>query len=354
VGEAASSVGLGDEPEWADDEDPFGIGEELARTTGQQRVPARSSVDFSDEHEAVAGRAVRSTQPQGVRVYSGVLDALNARHDDLGPVGEIFEQEAPSRARRAREAALRTHERVRARTTGERPVPLSSEGPAAPEGQRWGSDETAGAAVSQVLGLAGVAFLASLVVVLATDLGRAELDYSGNSLWFYGRGVLLIGLAVVGTVVVRREKVTSLGLRPPVLESVMGLGLGVVLGLLASLVAPVYLDGGASVGAAAVSMLFIALAHETFFRGFVTRALLVGMRNPASAILVSCLIYGFFYLSYTAVLGQSGFYLLYYSVLLYGFGLGGVFAVLYWKSRSIWPSVLLHSLVLVLAMLLAP
>jgi membrane protease YdiL (CAAX protease family) len=64
--------------------------------------------------------------------------------------------------------------------------------------------------------------------------------------------------------------------------------------------------------------------------------------------------YGTFYLSFHDTMQHTGFYLFYYSLLIFGFGLGGVYGVLYWRTRSIWPGFCAHALILILAALLAP
>jgi membrane protease YdiL (CAAX protease family) len=351
VGEAAASFGLTDEASREEDGDPFGINEELSRTTGQQVLTSRGAGDGSGEH-GVASRAERRSGA-GVRVYAGVLEAIDSRsHEAVAPVGEIFEKEAPSRGRRQREASRRTAERLGVHTAGGRAVGSSSEASGVPAGLRWGSEESPLAAVSQALGLTAVPFVLSLLVVLTTELAAGELGFAGSSPWFFVRGLLLLGLAVVGTVVVRRERVTSLGLGVPFLEMALAVGFGAGLGLVASLVAPIRLPAGASPVVAVSSMLFMAVAHEAYFRGFVTRVLLVGLRSAGVAIAVSSGIYGLFALSYGSVLGQpvgEGLW-----GVVGAFALGGVLSLLYWRSRSVWPSAVTHFVALLLALLLAP
>ena len=54
-------------------------------------------------------------------------------------------------------------------------------------------------------------------------------------------------------------------------------------------------------------------------------------------------------MSYDVVLGQEGFYVFYYSVLLYGCGLGGILGYLFFRTKSLWTTIVTYYMVLLLA-----
>jgi membrane protease YdiL (CAAX protease family) len=223
----------------------------------------------------------------------------------------------------------------------------------APPGLVWGAEDDPNKGVVQALIPTFPVVLVSILVVLVTGWGLGENDVANPGPWYWVRRGLLIMAAVAGTMALRREPVTRLGLFPDPMGILVAALVGLVVGFAGSRVAPIRIEGG-SFAVAAGAIVFEAVAHEVFFRGYVTRVLLIHIPKVATALIASCLIYGTYFLSYYNVLQQTGFYMLYYSILLFGFGLGGIYAVLYWRSRSIWPSIVAHSLVLLFSALLAP
>ncbi|MBN1947390.1 MAG: CPBP family intramembrane metalloprotease [Bradymonadales bacterium] len=301
------------------------------------------------------GRRDRS-QPQstgGLRLYTSPFDAI-ANPPTPQP------ESPPPRSRPVSDSPPRMRPGIRRERDERRAAARRGAGKTAvddriPPGLRWGSDEYSRQGLVQVLGLTALAAIVSLAVVLLTDLGASELDYSSPSAWFFGRIVLLLVLAVVGTVAVRKEPLSSLGFGLSARHLAAGAGVGVVLGLVGSRLAPIYVEGSPLLwGVVMLLMLAETLSHEAFFRGTVTRVLLVGFKTPAAAIALSCVLYGLFYLTYWNVLQIRGYYLFYYSVLLFGFGVGGLYASLYYWSKSLWPVVVAHFFTVALSALLGP
>jgi membrane protease YdiL (CAAX protease family) len=283
---------------------------------------------------------------EGVRLYSHVIDRLGEGSLDQGPVGELFEDTVKvSRPPVTRQSTGR----VRQPTDRYRTYQQLRQFDEVPEGLRWGIDESPVPAVGQALGFTTLIATLSLIVVLGSQWGAEELNYARPSAWHWIRSALLIAAAFVGTIAVRRERASTLGFFPHIGGIGVGLAVGVAVGVLGAWVAPNQLGENLPFGAiAVVAIAAQAFAHEVFFRGFVTRILLVGFTKVFPAIVVSCLIYGAFYLSYLSVWQITGFWKIYYSVLLFGFGLGSIYAVLFWRTRSIWPGVVAHALVLFL------
>lgn len=283
---------------------------------------------------------------EGVRLYGHVIDRLGEGTLDQGPVGELFEDTV--KVSRPPVTGQSTG-RFRQPTDRYRTYQQLKQFDEVPEGLRWGIDESPVPAVGQALGFTTLIAALSLIAVLGSQWGAEELNYARPSAWHWIRSGLLIAAAFVGTIAVRRERASTLGFFPHIGGIGVGLAVGVAVGVIGAWVAPNQLGENLPFGSIAiVAIATQAFAHEVFFRGFVTRILLVGFTKVFPAIVVSCLIYGAFYLSYLSVWQIAGFWKIYYSVLLFGFGLGSIYAVLFWRTRSIWPGVVAHGLVLLL------
>jgi len=280
-------------------------------------------------------------------VETGQLSAIGPAREDL------FAENVPSLARDEIAEAKRLR-RARAAKTGEVEFTID-ETPAAGVDAlplTWGglaNTSRAGAGFVQSLVTIILIVGASLYVVMMTDLGAEELNYGGPSPWFYGRVGLLLAMTLLGTVALRRESILRIGLKPSVGGIFIGLGVGAILGVLAALVAPIRVDESVPFEFVAGLLFLQVFSQELFFRGFVTRVLLVEIKKPLYALTISSILYGLFWLSYDVVLGQEGFYVFYYSVLLYGCGLGGILGYLFFRTKSLWTTIVTYYMVLLLA-----
>ena len=286
-------------------------------------------------------------QNTGPRVYTAPHKALES--GELSTIGlsdaKLFKGEVQSDAR-DREERAKTTEKPVARRTFDAPALTAEE-----DAVQWGSlsHEKGTGFIQAALLTVGLCLL-SIAVVLTTELGANEFNYNAPSHWYYGRNAFLIVGAVLAVVLLRKEAPTAFGLRPAILFSLLGVMIGVGLGFVGSFVAPIRISEPKYLAITGV-VLLQALAHETYFRGFIARVLLLEMKSPLVAIFVSCFFYGVFYLTFRSVMDQQGFWRFYYSLLLYGFGLGGVYGWLYYKSKSVWPSFIAHFLTIMITFL---
>ena len=290
----------------------------------------------------------------GPRVYTSPHKALQSGELSTIKISEdrVFTQEVPTLARDAREEKQKrkVKDRPRRSMSRNRVAVSQDEG----EGLEWGVDvENAGSGF--LLALMGTLLVCgvSIIIVTATDFGDAEFSYGAPSPWYFGRNALLIVIAVVATLGLRRESVARFGVRPAILLTAFAVFLGAALGWIGSLVAPIRIIEP-NYAVVLMVLLLQAVSHELYFRGFVARVLLLELRSPLIAVVLSCLFYGVFFLTFRTVLNQEGFYQLYYSLLLYGFGLGGIYGWLYFKGKSLWPGMIAHYITLVVAFLASP
>jgi membrane protease YdiL (CAAX protease family) len=204
----------------------------------------------------------------------------------------------------------------------------------------------------QVITMFMAVLFPAMIILLATDLGQGERNYSDPTIWYYGRAGLLIVMAFIGTTVLRSGSFADIGFRLAPSITTAGLFLGLGIGFMASFVAPIWIYE-TEIGIIAALMFIQALSHEVFFRGYVVRVLLGVYRSSFSAIVVGGVMYGLFLMTFDNVIGMDLMNTVFFSVLVPGLVLGGLFGFLYWKSRSIWPGVIAHFLILFMAHVMA-
>ena len=345
--------------ESSDDLSKYSSGASTLPLTSGEMVPRRSgsfaSLQPPDLSEGTTQGAGRISSMAGPRVYTSPHKAIESGEiSTLGVTDAVlFRDEAPTTAREQlerEEAARAKRGKERTRSLSARAAAIVGPGDAI----TWSSEtDKAGTGFLQsVLGTMIVAGI-SIVVVTMTTMGDGEFAFANPSSWFYGRNALLLAVALIGSFAVRRESVRQLGVRPAILWAMLAIFIGTALGLVGSMVAPIRI-ADPPYAIIVSSFLIQAICQEVYFRGFVTRTLLLEMASPLLAIALSCLMYGVFYLSFRLVLAQEGFFQLYYSILLYGFGLGGIFGWLYYKSKSMWPGMIAHFLTFFFAFLASP
>jgi membrane protease YdiL (CAAX protease family) len=203
----------------------------------------------------------------------------------------------------------------------------------------------------QVIAMFMVVLIPAMGILLATDLGQGD-RFSSPTTWHYGRAGLLLVVAVIGTVVLRTESFADIGFRPAPAMTIVGVLLGLGIGFMASFIAPIRIYN-TELGIIAALMFLQALSHEVFFRGFVVRVLLEVYKSRFAAIVIGGVMYGLFMMTFNDVMGMDLMNTIYFSLLVPGLVLGGLFGLLYSKSRSIWPSVIAHFLILFMAHVLA-
>ncbi|MCA9564547.1 MAG: CPBP family intramembrane metalloprotease, partial [Myxococcales bacterium] len=276
------------------------------------------------------------------------LDVPDNLFQDVPDVDDSVRRESEEK-KRTRETQRATSEsRLGTGATGAVPRARSKEG----SGWYDAADSSGAGILQAFLGTAAVVAL-SLVVVFATSWAVDELDYGKLAPWAIGRSCSLIAAALVVTLAVRRESFARIGFFPNPGGVVIGLVLGLGLGFLGANVAPIRGDGALASGVIIGVLCLQALSHELFFRGVVLRSLLGEFPSAIAAVALACAMYGTFYLSYQAVLQQTGFAMVYYSLLLFGFGVGGVLGWLYYRYKSVIPGILCYGLTLVLSFALS-
>jgi membrane protease YdiL (CAAX protease family) len=364
--EALDSLGADVEPVVEEEEDILDdliadeLGDEVDEGHLEALAKAEEAVLTSGAHGALPNESHGMTGgeaavEEGPWVYGASYRSISEGDvSRFSVVGELFPEAAPDAARRRRDIEDR---RV---TTTLQAKAVRNKYMAAFTGATLDEEEAAlvaqrpGVAIGQAIGLSLAVSLIALLGMLLSGGGHNELNLARASWWFYARLGLLIGAALVGTVVLRKNKIQRIGFWPSPGWSVIGVGLGLVAGILAAFIAPIRFEGAVAFTTVIGLMFFQAIAHEMFFRGYVTRMLLIDFTAKWKAIALSGLLYGLFYLTYYNVMQLDLFSKLYFSILVPGMILGSAFAFLYWKSKSIWPSTIAHFMILVLARVMGP
>lgn len=177
------------------------------------------------------------------------------------------------------------------------------------------------------------AFLLSFLMVSVGGMGEFELELRIGDPIIYARNGMLIMLALMGLMLLRRESILRFGLLPKLLPTLISLPFIGLLAVAASVVARFDINPGATMESLALLLALRAVAEGLFFYGYVTRTLLIEFKQPAVAILLSAFLYGIYALTYATLIDAKPFQT-FYAVLIYTFGGGVPLAAIYWQTRS--------------------
>jgi membrane protease YdiL (CAAX protease family) len=319
--------------------------------TADRRVARR---DSGQGLNAFAPPDDQSAGPPGVdvpRTYSSAHKVLaSGEHEPIeepADSGSLFSADVPSAAQQAEEELRRRRTRE-SRLTGSGRKAAVDASPL-----EWGS--AAGPhsrAIPQAIVTTVLLCAVSLVVVLYTNLGPGEVDWEVGPPWLFGRNALLVGMAFLGTLALRRDPPKALGLEPSPGGIIFGLIMGGFLGFVGAYVSPPRAAHEINMALVFASCAAQAIGHEFFFRGFITRTFLVEMRSPLIALTLSCVFYSVFWMTFYSVLQNQGFWLL-YTVLLFGCGVGGIFAYLFYRTKCVWTVTIAHFMMLFVSFFIA-
>ena len=171
-------------------------------------------------------------------------------------------------------------------------------------------------------------------------VGNAEYFHFSDDAFWWGRRLALFAVGLL--------LIFGVGRRLDFAQSVAGNGMkwvwiaipyGLVVGFLSG-VLPVQ----ASTGALGGMVLMHVIAEQTFFSGFVNRALLKGIGHPAIAIGVAGVLFGLYHVSYFAIFQQPGIDIL-IDVARIGAFAGAAYAALLWLSGGLIAPFVAHLLV---------
>lgn len=169
-------------------------------------------------------------------------------------------------------------------------------------------------------------FFISWIMSITRGLGKAESLHDPSSLWLYGRRLIMISLALAFSWLVKKETLKDLGFKISFSWILISFVAGVAIGF--------GNPGGfdPTLPFAILLALFHTFATELFFRGFIFRTFLSSFKNPWTAIILSSLLYGIFYLTVwtasTQPLSGKIFFVFLFTVL------GIIFSYCYNKSNS--------------------
>ncbi len=191
-----------------------------------------------------------------------------------------------------------------------------------------------GRGVRHVVGVFGLVFVGSLMLSSVLGLGARELALATDEAMIFARAGLLSVAGIAAVAGLRREGLERLGWVPRWKPFVLSLLAAVAMGSAASALARFEVDATATLAGIFGLLTVRAFAEVLFFQGFVTRTLLVEMKNPASAVLVSAGLYGLYALTYVPILQASPAAMI-YAVLVYTLGGGLPLALMYARTRSV-------------------
>ena len=243
---------------------------------------------------------------------------------------------APPRSQAAREKQRRR----------ERFQPSSAEGDPFAGPLVWGVGRTSRGVKHALVIYAGV-FLLSFMLVSALGMGTREFEVTADESMIYVRSGLLLVAALVGLLGLRKERLERIGLTPRLLPALAALPIAALIGLIATPITRLNIAAGADVGVVAGLLLLRAAGECVFFHGFVTRTLLIELKEPVQAIFISALLYGFYALTFVDILGGSPLNVI-FGILVYGFGAGMPLAVIYWRTRSVFAPIACHLIILMM------
>ncbi|MEO1271796.1 MAG: CPBP family glutamic-type intramembrane protease, partial [Myxococcota bacterium] len=151
----------------------------------------------------------------------------------------------------------------------------------------------------------------------------------------YVRNGLLVLTAIIGITVVRRESPDRIGLLPAITPALISIPVACLIALSATPIARLPISPDADLLVVGGLLAIRAIGESVFFHGFVTRTLLIEMREPTHALFLSSLLYGFYALTFVEILGTHPLGII-FGILVYGFGSGFPLAVMYWQTRSVF------------------
>jgi tetratricopeptide (TPR) repeat protein len=171
-------------------------------------------------------------------------------------------------------------------------------------------------------------------------VGNAEYFYFSDDGFWWGRRLALFAVGLLLIFVVGRrfdfaQSVTGNGMKWVWIAIPYGLAVGFLSGVL-----PVQASTGMLVG----MTLMHVVAEQTFFSGFVNRALLKGIANPFIAIGVAGVLFGLYHVSYFAIFQQPAGDILVDAVRIGAFA-GAAYAALLWLSGGLVAPFVAHLLV---------
>jgi len=175
-----------------------------------------------------------------------------------------------------------------------------------------------------------LSFLMSIVL----GLGKAESLHEPSSFWLYGRRALMVILAVAVPWLTGKKIISVLGWKLSIKWALISLSVGVCIGFSN--------PGGFDPRrpTAIILAFFHTFSTELFFRGYLFRTLASSFKRLWTALLLSSVLYGFFYLTvwgtWTLPVGGIIIFIALFTTL------GMLFAYAYRKSGSFLVPWMMH------------
>jgi len=191
-----------------------------------------------------------------------------------------------------------------------------------------------------------VVFAICFVLVSVLHLGEFEFQLRPDEKMLYVRGAVLSVMAVLAMLVVRRESPARMGWKPNAVATVLAVPLAFVIAGIASFITPLPLEQESTLPVVLGLIAIRGIAEPLFFQGFLTRTLLIEFREPIAPVVISAIAYGIYTLTYLGIFSGPPAAIV-YGVVVWGFGAGLPYAIIYWKSRSVLTVMLCELIVLI-------
>jgi membrane protease YdiL (CAAX protease family) len=179
-------------------------------------------------------------------------------------------------------------------------------------------------------------FISSFILSINSGLGKAESIHDPSSLLLYGRRGLMVILAIVIPWFTGKQTLSALGWKLTAKWILISFGVGLCIGF--------GNQGGFNPKEpiAILLALFHTFATELFFRGYLFKTLASSIKGLWIPIVLSSLLYGFFYLTVWTIWAQSGVGKMAFVMLFTSLGI--IFAYSYKKSGSFLVPWMIHFL----------
>ena len=202
--------------------------------------------------------------------------------------------------------------------------------------------------ITHTLSIFVATFFILFAVISATDMGIKEFSVSPSEPMLFVRPAILTTMALIGLLVIRREKFTRFGFFPEPLQAIFSLICAGLIGFGAMHIARLPVSPESDFGIVVGLLALRAIGEGLFFHGFIARTLLIESKEPAIALFITGILYGIYALTFVEIVGRDPISII-YGVLVYGFGLGMPVAMMYWQSRSVFIPILAQFILFVMA-----
>lgn len=177
-------------------------------------------------------------------------------------------------------------------------------------------------------------FAICFALVSVLGLGEFEFQLRPDEKMIYARGGVLALMTLLPMLILRRESPARLGWKPNAVATVLAIPFAAFVAAVAAMITPLPLEKEGSLPMILGLLAIRGIAEPLFFQGFLTRTLLIEFRDPVAPVFITALCYGLYSLTFLGITDGPPLAVI-YGVVVWGFGAGIPYSVIYWRTRSI-------------------